>query len=164
MPVGNLPILRNIGGAIAPPAPPVLGHLPLNLFHFYLLEHLEKLGIKPQKSPKLKSSPPPSPIFISSPSPKYPQNISGDFRGKNPKNPQNQTYPRPRKIPKIGPRVCLIPTPSPKFGAGTGKIGDRGPVLPHYTITLPSTLVLDLRKMVGFPTFKQTRYLSWYLP
>ena len=84
----------------------------------------------PRKSPKFvrvrDSKPQKSPKFISSPSPKYPRNLFGEFRGYNFKKPQNQTYPHPQKIPKNFPSFIPIPAPSPKFGAGTGKIGDRG--------------------------------------
>ena len=83
------------------------------------------------------------------------------FRGKNLKNPQSWTYPRPRNFPetilgifgdktpkKLKIEPTLVPEKSPKVfrtlspspphprnsGMGTGKIGDWGPVPPPYYI------------------------------
>ena len=81
------------------------------------------LGIKPQKSPKLKSAP----------SPKYPQFFLGIFGDKTPKNPDFQ----PNSVPKKSPMFLHAMSPSPprprKFGDGAGKTGDWGPVSHHYS-------------------------------
>ena len=147
MPVCIVPILRNIVGVKAPPVQAHLPHgllcpcLPLTLLSFLATWTFWNVGDQTPKIPKIEIiptfipklwvflgvKPQKFPNFISSPSPKYPQNVSGDFRGKNPKNPKFKLILAPEKSPKVVQGFASSPPRPRNLGRGRGKSGMGAP-------------------------------------
>ena len=78
-----------------------------------------------------------------SPSPNYPQNFIGDFRGYNPKKPQNWTHPRPKKFPRFFSNFVPVPAPSPENRGRGGENRGLGLSFPPLLCT-PLTSRLNL--------------------
>ena len=127
MPVGNLPILRNIGGAIAPPAPPVPAHLPLTLFSFLPTWTFWNVGDQTTKIPEIEIIPTSIPNIYIIPVPKISPKCFWGFLGKKPqKSPKLNLSPSP-KNPQNWSKGLPHPRPVPEIRGGDGENRGSGP-------------------------------------
>ena len=147
MPVCIVPILRNIGGVIAPPIPAHLPHrllcpcVPLTLLSFLATRTFWNVGDQTPKIPKIEIIPtfipklwvilgvkPQKSQTLYHPRPQsIPKTFLGIFGEKTPKIPEIKLIPIPEKSPKLVQGFASSPPRPRNSGQGWGKSGIGAP-------------------------------------
>ena len=130
MPVGNLPILTNIGGT----STPCSGTPALNSYLFFTYLNILKCWGSNPKNPRNWNHPRLHPQYLYHPRPQnIPKMFLGIFGEKTPKIPKIKLIPVPEKSPKLVQGFASSPPRPRNSGRGRGKSGIGAPF--YHTIS-----------------------------